>query len=246
MRRIVFCWRVSVNNSLCRTVIAVSEAPARQRPGPKPRFTQSDLVDAALAVVDAGGFTALSLRAVARELGVTSMAVYTYVNSRDHLYRLVVDRLITIQLADFVWPPRWPEALRAFADNLSALIDAHPALLDAFAEGQMRTAVAASVADQMLQRLLAGGLPPRRAGTAYAAMHAVVLGHAVLREAGRSDTTTLGTSTQEFTEHPAPTLAAYTVREGRLVDVPLHDMLDLLIAGIEQGVTTATAGKDQS
>jgi AcrR family transcriptional regulator len=211
----------------------MSEATARQRPGPKPRFTQADLVDAALGVIDEHGFTGLSLRAVARELGVTSMAIYTYVASRQELYGLVVDRLIRAKLSEFDWPDRWPDALRAFADNLSELIEHHPALLEAFAAGQMRTDVALSVADQMLQRLLDGGLPIRGAGVAYAAMHALVLGDAVLREASKSTTTTETTSPQRPDHLLTPALAAYASSEGRLVDVSLTEMLDVLIAGIE-------------
>lgn len=219
--------------------MGVSDAGVRHKPGPKPRFTEADLVDAALAVVDAGGFATLSLRAVARELGVTSMAIYTYVASRDDLYRLVVDRLITTKLADFVWPDAWPDALHAFANSLSELIDEHPALIEAFAEGQMRTAIAMSVADKMLERLLAGGLPLRAAGTAYAAMHALVLGHAVLREAGKSaavseSAPTLTAVDSAAAPHGLNPVAAYTTSEGRLVDVRLNEMLKLLIAGIER------------
>jgi len=204
----------------------VTETAVRPRRGPKPRFTQADLVDTALAVIDAEGFEALSLRAVARELGVTSMAIYTYVASREELYRLVVDRLVSESLAVFTWPEHWPDALRAFAESLSELIARHPALVDAFAAGQMSTEVAMSVADQMLQRLLDGGLPLRVAGVAYAAMHALVLGHAVLREAGRAVDATGGSLR-------TPALAAYAQSEGRLRDASLRDMLDLLIAGIE-------------
>lgn len=216
----------------------VGDAGVRHRPGPKPRFTEADLVDAALAVVDAGGFATLSLRAVARALGVTSMAMYTYVASREDLYRLVVDRLITTKLADFVWPTDWPEALHAFANSLSELIDEHPALIEAFAEGQMRTAIAMSVADEMLERLLAGGLPLRAAGTAYAAMHALVLGHAVLREAGKSAVASESPPALAAVEHGTgqgglTPVDAYTTSEGRLVDVGLNEMLRLLIAGIE-------------
>jgi AcrR family transcriptional regulator len=209
----------------------MSSAALRQRPGPKPRFTQADLVDAALAVIDAEGFDGLSLRAVARELGVTSMAIYTYVASREQLYRLVVDRLISAQLAGFTWPAGWQDALRAFGDSLSDLIGRHPALIDAFGAGQMRTAVAMSIADQMLQRLLDGGLPLREAGVAYAAMHAIVLGHAVLREAASAAPTEapLGDDSPE-----TPAVTAYTTQEGRLGDVPLQEMLDVLIAGIER------------
>lgn len=213
----------------------MSDTAVRQRPGPKPRFTQADLVDAALAVIDADGFDALSLRAVARELGVTSMAIYTYVASRQELYQLVVDRLISEKLSTFVWPDRWYDALRAFAANLSDLIEQHPALIDAFAAGQMRTEIAMSVADQMLQRLLDDGLPIQSAGVAYAAMHAVVLGHAVLREAGKIITPTPATAKQRTDPRETPALAAYTASEGRLVDVSLQAMLDVVIAGIDDG-----------
>ncbi|MDP9100945.1 MAG: TetR/AcrR family transcriptional regulator [Actinomycetota bacterium] len=219
----------------------MSEAAIRRKPGPKPRFTQDDLVDAALAVVDSQGFKALSLRAVARELGVTSMAIYTYVGSREELYGLVVDRLISTKLAGFVWPELWPEALRMFAGSLSELIDEHHALIEAFAEGQMRTELAASVADHMLQLLLDGGLPLRGAGVAYAAMHALVLGHAVLREAERS-TGTPGTSRMRTPAHSStPTLAEYAASKGRPAEVALQEMLGLLIAGIEHNLND-TAG----
>ena len=204
-------------------------ATDRQRPGPKPRFTQADLVDAALALVDAEGFSALSLRAVARELGVTSMAIYTYVSSRQELSTLVVDRLIRERLSSFSWPTEWPEALRAFAESLSELIEQHPALIEAFAEGQMNTDIAMSVADHMLQLLLDGGLPVRRAGVVYATMHAIVLGHAVLRQ-GRHATS--GAPALRAAPSTTPALDAYTADEGQLSAAPLSAMLDLIIAGI--------------
>jgi AcrR family transcriptional regulator len=220
----------------------MSEVALRQRPGPKPRFTHDDLVDAALSVIDAEGFAALSLRAVARQLGITSMAIYTYVESREQLYRLVVDRLISAELDAFEWPDRWPDALRAFATNLSDLIDRHPALIDAFAAGQMHTPIAMTAADQMLQRLLDGGLPTRAAGVAYAAMHALVLGQAVLREAGRTTTTDGATPAGQAASPATPALTSFTASQGRLVDVRLPEMIDVLIAGIESRMP-ATAGQ---
>ena len=213
----------------------MSDVAERQRPGPKPRFTHDDLVDATLRVIDTEGFSALSLRAVARELGITSMAIYTYVESREQLYRLVVDRLISAELDAFDWPERWPDALREFAARLSDLIDRHPALIDAFAEGQMHTPMAMSAADHMLQRLLDGGLPARKAGVAYAAMHALVLGQAVLREAGRTTTSPAAKESEQPNTPATPALASYVASEGRLVDVSLREMIDLLIVGSESG-----------
>jgi AcrR family transcriptional regulator len=66
----------------------VTTAPRRR--GPAPRYSQEQLVDAALAVVETQGFAALSLRSVARHLGVGPMTLYTYVDSSDELAALVV------------------------------------------------------------------------------------------------------------------------------------------------------------
>jgi AcrR family transcriptional regulator len=169
------------------------------------------------------------------------MAIYTYVASREQLYRLVVDRLISAELDAFDWPDRWPDALRAFAARLSDLIDRHPALIDAFAAGQMQTPIAMSAAEHMLQRLLDGGLPTRGAGVAYAAMHALVLGQAVLREAGRTPTTIGATSAGRGAPPATPALTSFLASEGRLVDVSLQEMIDVLIAGIESGATSVVS-----
>ena len=89
-----------------------------------------------------------------------------------------------------------------------------------------------------VDRLLAGGLPLRSAGVAYAAMHALVLGQAVLREAGRSTSIGPPGNGDETADSLAATrVAAYTKSEGRLVDVPLAEMIELLIAGIERDAT---------
>ncbi|MCL3859904.1 TetR-like C-terminal domain-containing protein [Actinotalea sp. K2] len=60
---------------------------ARERA--RAEFT-ADLLDAARARLAADGAAALSLRAVARDLGVASSAVYRYVPSRDGLLTLLI------------------------------------------------------------------------------------------------------------------------------------------------------------
>lgn len=52
--------------------------------------TMSDILRIARAHLATGGAAALSLRAVARDLGVVSSAVYRYVRSRDELLTLLV------------------------------------------------------------------------------------------------------------------------------------------------------------
>src|SRR5690242_5011216 len=51
---------------------------------------KAELLDAARARLESDGAAGLSLRAVARDLGVASSAVYRYVESRDALLTLLI------------------------------------------------------------------------------------------------------------------------------------------------------------
>jgi AcrR family transcriptional regulator len=55
--------------------------------------TRERVVSAAAAIVDAEGVDALSMRGLASELGVTAMALYRHVDSRDALLVAVLDRI---------------------------------------------------------------------------------------------------------------------------------------------------------
>lgn len=63
------------------------------RRGPKPRHTVEDVVRAAIALADAEGLDALSMRRVAETLQVSPMSLYTYVPSKAELVDLMLDRV---------------------------------------------------------------------------------------------------------------------------------------------------------
>jgi AcrR family transcriptional regulator len=163
-------------------VVPVSTAPRRR--GPAPRFTREQLVDAALSVVESQGFAALSLRSVARQLEVGPMTLYTYVSSSDELASLAVDRLVELMIGDTAWPSGWQDALRVFADKLFALVDAHPAMVEAYQRGMLRQGRASQVAKGVLDQLSADGMTPEQAREAYLAVHSLVLGFALARAGG--------------------------------------------------------------
>ena len=58
------------------------------------RPTRARLVDAARALVEAGGPEALSMRKVAADVGVAATAIYWHVGSRQELLHAVLDALI--------------------------------------------------------------------------------------------------------------------------------------------------------
>lgn len=62
--------------------------------GPKRGLSLDQIVEAAMTVADAEGFAALSMSRLAKELGFTTMSLYRYVDSKDSLVELLLDRAI--------------------------------------------------------------------------------------------------------------------------------------------------------
>jgi AcrR family transcriptional regulator len=74
------------------------ERERRRRP-----LSVEAIVDAALAVVDAEGYDALTMRRVAEQLGTGGASLYAHVENKDALIDMVMDRVIGE--LDVPWPP---------------------------------------------------------------------------------------------------------------------------------------------
>jgi len=94
---------------------------------PRPRsLTDADLAAAALAVIDRDGLSALTMRAVAEELGMATMALYRYVPDRAALESLVVDTVF--EVVDTATPADlpWVRRLTVLAERVCEAVAAHP------------------------------------------------------------------------------------------------------------------------
>ena len=67
--------------------------PVRGSRGPAPGRSRDAIVAAAVALADADGLDAVSMRAVATALGTGAGSLYRYLSSRDDLLDLMVDRV---------------------------------------------------------------------------------------------------------------------------------------------------------
>ena len=100
--------------------------PAR---GPRPKITLDEVVGAGVAVADAEGLPALSMRKVATRLGVGAMSLYTYVPGRDELIELMVNRVYGELTAP---SPElgWRVSIEQQVGQRWAMYERHPWLLD--------------------------------------------------------------------------------------------------------------------
>lgn len=72
----------------------LADPNAATRRGPKPRHTVDAVVRAAIALADAEGLDALSMRRVAEMLRLSPMSLYTYVPSKAELLDLMLDHVV--------------------------------------------------------------------------------------------------------------------------------------------------------
>lgn len=68
-------------------------APQGSR-GPRQRVSVDEVIEAAIALADADGLSALSMRKVADKLGLGVMSMYTYVPGKEELIGLMVDEVM--------------------------------------------------------------------------------------------------------------------------------------------------------
>jgi AcrR family transcriptional regulator len=86
-------------------------------------LTRERVLDAAVAIADADGIEALTMRKLGRALGVEAMSLYNHVANKGELVAAMVDRIVEqFELPDD--EPRWDVAIRRCA------ISAHDLLLE--------------------------------------------------------------------------------------------------------------------
>jgi AcrR family transcriptional regulator len=145
---------------------------------------REDVLDTALRLLDAEGAEALTMRRLASELGVSAMAPYRHVASRDELLMVLVDRLA----ARVVYPPRPRDPQGAILVLWSAIYDSlaeHPWVPEVLARRRMMAPSVLGAIEEIHAALLTAGLTIEAAVRAYRLMWNFTLG-ALLVRAGAS------------------------------------------------------------
>ena len=126
-------------------------------------LTPRAVVEGALALADSEGLGAVTIRRLAKELGVTPMALYWHFRSKDELLEGMAARIFEEIDLSVDASARWQEQLRALLGSMLSVLRAHPStaiLLStrtASSEGSLR---AIEVVLDILRR---GGFSPTEA-----------------------------------------------------------------------------------
>ena len=143
---------------------------------PRPRsLNLSQIAAAALGVVDSDGLAALSMRTVARRLGIGTMSLYRYVADREELEAMVVD--LVLEKVDL----RVPEGsarqrVSMLAERVREATARHPAAVPLVLAHRHRTPASMRWGEAMLAVLAGAGFAEARRVYAFRALLAYIFG----------------------------------------------------------------------
>ena len=141
-------------------------------------LTRERVLDAAVAIADADGIEALSMRKLGQALGVEAMSLYNHVASKGELVAAMVDRVV----GEFDLPDderRWEAAIRRCAISAHDLLLEHPwACRLALIPSDMRVVGGPRITymEWLLRRLREAGFPPEIAYSAYHTLDSHIFG----------------------------------------------------------------------
>lgn len=148
------------------------------------RISEEQIADEALALVDAEGLDALTMRALGRRLGVEGMALYTYFGSKSDLLDAVGTRILAALDTEFDRSLPWQERIRRGALSWAAMQARHPRAFPLVYRGGVRTGAVPLLTEELLDALRVAGFDEREAALAYQTI--VVLIDAALLGRGTS------------------------------------------------------------
>jgi AcrR family transcriptional regulator len=144
------------------------------------RLNRADILAVAGRLAEAGGAANVTMRGVAAQLGVSTMALYRHVADKDALLLAVLDDALAGRRA-----PRLPKDARGrILRNLRWIhdgIDAQPWAVEVIAHGEVATPSLQPRVEQVLADFAAAGLSPRQAAEAYQTCWRFTVGTLLLR-----------------------------------------------------------------
>jgi AcrR family transcriptional regulator len=160
---------------------------ARRHTNPySPRGVDRDqIARIASDLVTEGGFSQLSLRALASRLGVAAPSLYEHVRDKDDVIDLVVDQILAKEEASWAPPADWQESVSYIAHWWYDLFLRQPEVLASVQRRPVTHPLALRTIESLLSVLTDAGFPRDTAVATYMQVFGFVIGMAGLHESRR-------------------------------------------------------------
>lgn len=232
-------------------IAALDETGDASRPRRAP-ITVGRIVDAALGLVEAEGFEALTMRRVAGALEASPGALYAHVRDKAELDDLLIGKLcsrVTLPSPD---PAQWRVQAVDVCGQLRDQYLRYPGISRAALEGTPHSLDALRIYEGLLAILLAGGVSPRSAAWAIDAAFQYVGAYSLVslrRNPGR-DTDGRVVDRDElverFTMLPPDRFPNTVAFASELTSGEGHDRFDFTLGLLFGGLTPHLDGHDES
>jgi TetR/AcrR family transcriptional regulator, tetracycline repressor protein len=166
-------------------------------------LTRDEIFSAALTIIDAEGLDALSMRRLARDLGVEAMSLYHHVPNKSAVLDGVVDLALRADAPPAAPAPGapWQETVAAAVLGFRRALVAHPNVLPhMIAHPPASEEASAMYIAGPLRFLLAQGFAENDASDLFEAVFALSFGHALLTTNYPAIEPAAGLPNVEFTE----------------------------------------------
>lgn len=145
---------------------------------PARKLTPQAVVTTALALADRHGLEALTMRGLAKELGVEAMSLYHHFASKDALLDAMVDRVYDAILLPEA-SGQWRAELRRRSVSVRQVLHAHPWALPLMESRRAPGPANLAYHEANIACLRAAGFTPEQVAHAYAIVDAFVYGFAL-------------------------------------------------------------------
>lgn len=218
-------------------------SPREKRTGSS--LTRESIIDAAVRLLDSEGADALTMRRLAGALGVHATSLYWYVDRREDLVDLAVDRVLADAAADDAGGGDWEGAITRTARSMYAAFVRHSWVAGFAASRPLLGPNALALSARILAALASTGASERHRAVAATTISNLILGSA----AAAAGAAALGVDDPDSplareivarvsaAEEPPPSLATWTSFFDESLTLVMVGVRDLLANGDDAGDT---------
>ena len=180
---------------------------AKRAPVAKSRLSPEGIVSSALALADAEGLDAVTVRRLAQEHGVTPMAMYWHFNDKDSLLDGIADALVgAVELPEPA-DQEWHVELHAILAAILAAVRPHPAVAGLALRRILTSEPGLAIAERALGLLRTAGFSAERAAEVGSFVLCAVI-TLVTSEPGRAGPVLQGEAREQMLRNKRASLAS--------------------------------------